>query len=109
MPCDTPFDAFRMATESLPDDIYYRASFRDVAINMIPRAEYPRGTGLIQSTFTLGRSEPTTDEPDFDPITLSDMNQAAGMCATTYQDVPVGFDERTYTPEKFGKFLPNLN
>ncbi len=102
MACDTPFDAFRMATESLGDDIYYRASFRDPAINLIPRSEYPRGTGLIQSTFTLGRSEPTTDEPDFDPITVSDMNQPAGLCATTYQDVPVGFDERTYTPEKFG-------
>ena len=102
MACDTPFDAFRMATESLGDDIYYRASFRDIAINLIPRSEFPRNIGLIQSTFTLARSEPTTDTPDFDPITVGDMEQASGLCATTYQDVPVGFTERTYTPEKFG-------
>jgi hypothetical protein len=102
MACDTPFDAFRMATEALGDDIYYQASFRDIAINLIPRSEFPRGIGLTQSTFTLARSEPTDDLPDFDPITVSDMAGPAGLCATTYQDVPVGFTERTYTPEKFG-------
>lgn len=102
MACDTPFDAFRMATESLGDDIYFRASFRDIAINLIPRTEFPRNIGLVQSTFTLARSEPTTDLPEFDPIETSDIAQASGLCATTYADVPVGFTERTYTPEKFG-------
>lgn len=102
MACDTPFDAFRMATEALGDDIYHQASFRDIAINLIPREEFPRGIGLVQSTFTIHRSEPSDDLPDFDPITVSDMNQAAGMCATTYQDVKVGFTEKTFTPEKFG-------
>lgn len=102
MACDTPFDAFRLATEALGDDIYYQASFRDIATGLIPRTEFPRGVGLVQSTFVLHRSEPSDDLPDFDPIAVADIGQPAGMCATTYEDVKVGFTERTYTPEKFG-------
>lgn len=102
MACDVPFDAFRLATESLPDDIYVRASYRDIWTNLIPRDTYPIGAGLVRSTFTAGRSEPTTDEPDFDPITLSSGETYTGSCGTTYNDVPVGFNEATYSPEQFG-------
>jgi hypothetical protein len=102
MPCDTPFDAFRISTESLPQDIHKRATWRSPWLNFIPRGTYPKGTGLVQSTFTLGRSEPTSDEPDFETISLATGNDYTGSCNTTYHDVPVGFVEDTYSPEKIG-------
>ena len=108
MACDNPFDAFRLATESLPDDVYVRASFRDIWTNLIPKEVYPNSAGLVRSTFTIGRSEPTTDEPAFTPITLSTGNTYTGSCGTTYSDVPVGFDEDTYAPEQFGWKGPTI-
>jgi hypothetical protein len=102
MACEAPFDAFRMATESLPDDIYVRASYRSIWMNLVPRSTYPQGVGIIRSTFTIGRTEPTTDEPTFEPVTVSSSGVYTGACNTTYNDVPVGFLEGTYKPEKFG-------
>jgi hypothetical protein len=102
MACDTPFDAFRLATEDLPDEIYKRASFRGLWLNLIRREVYPKNIGLTRSTFTLGRSEPTTDEPAFELISLDDGENYTGSCTTTYNDVSVGFDEHTYSPEQFG-------
>jgi hypothetical protein len=100
--CATPFDAFRMATESLPNELYRRASYKDIWLNVIPRSTYSMGTGLVQSTFTIGRSEPTSDEETWTPITLSTNGSYTGACGVTYNAVDVGFDEATYSPETFG-------
>lgn len=100
--CVTPFDAFRLATESLPYEIYRRASFKDIWLNVIPRAEYKMGTGLNQSTFTLGRSEPTSDEETWTTISLSTDDVYTGSCGVTYNPVEIGFDEVVYHPEQFG-------
>lgn len=102
MACDTPADIFRQATEDLPDEIYLKASPRAIAMNLFPREEYRSGRGLIHSTFTMGRSFPTTDEPAFELIAFSSGENFTGTCATTFKDVPVGYDEDTYRPEKFG-------
>lgn len=102
MACENPFDAFRLATESLPKDIYVRASYRSIFMNLVPRGTFPTGAGLVRSTFTIGRSEPTTDEPTFVPVTVTSGQTYTGSCNTTYNDVPVGFQENTYGPEKFG-------
>ncbi len=102
MSCPNPFDALRVATESLGDDLYVEASYRSIALNLIPREEYPMGTGLTQSVFTIGRSEPTTDEPAFQPITLTTGETFTGSCGTTYSQVNVGMNEDTYSPEQFG-------
>jgi len=106
--CSVPFDAFRQATESLPDEIYYRASYRGIWINLIQREEFRSGTGLTQSVFTLGRSEPTSDEPEFQIIALTDGENYTGSCGVDYQDVPVGFNEATYVPERFGWRGPTI-
>lgn len=102
MACSTPFDALRLATESLGPDLYSEASYRSIALNLIPREEYPAGTGLTQSVFTIARSEPTTDTPAFSAIALTSGEDYTGSCGTTYSDVPVGLDENTYSPEQFG-------
>ncbi len=102
MACDTPFDAFRLATENLPEEIYKRASYRGIWLNLIKRDTYPKNIGLTRSTFTLGRSEPTTDEPTFELIHLDDGEVYTGACGTDYNDVTVGFDEHTYSPEQIG-------
>lgn len=102
MACDTPFDAFRQATEDLPDEIYRRASYRGVWLNLITRDVYPKNVGLTRSTFELGRSEPASDEPEFELIALSDGEDYTGSCNTTFNAVTVGFNERTYSPEQFG-------
>lgn len=98
----TPFDAFRIATEHLDRDIYQRASWQDVWINLINRGTRPKGIGLTRSTFTIGRSEPTTDEPEFEAVSVTDGETYTGACGTTYNDVEVGFTEHTFSPEKFG-------
>jgi len=101
MACATPFDAFRLATESLPNEVYKKAAYRSVWLNLIPREEYPMGTGLVQSVFTIGRSMPTTDEPAFTAITTKTGQTFTGTCGDTYEAVPVGFNESTYGPEQF--------
>lgn len=102
MACENPFDAFRLATESLPDDIYVRASYRSVFMNLVPRGTFPRGAGVVRSTFTVGRSEPTTDLPEFEEVTVNTGETYTGACNTVYNDIGVGFQEGTYKPEKFG-------
>lgn len=108
MACPTPFDAFRLATESLGHELYRRASFRDIMLNIVPRGTYPKGTGLTQSTFVVERTEPTEDEETWNNITLSDGGSYTGSCGTTYNPVEVGFTESTYSPEQFGLSGPTI-
>lgn len=107
MACASPFDAFRLATENLNDELYRRASYRGIWINLIPRSEYEQGTGLVQSTFTVGRSEPTSDEEAWSRITGSTVTGgvtvgASGACSVAWNDTTWGYLERTYSPEQFG-------
>jgi hypothetical protein len=99
MTCQDVFDAFKLATESLDEEIYLRASYRGIWINLIQRGEYKKGTGLEQTTFTLGRSEPTSDEEAWPLISLGSGQQA---CAVTWNDVNYGFEESQYHPEQLG-------
>jgi hypothetical protein len=109
MACTSPFDAFRMATESLSDELYRRASYRGIWLNLIPRGEYKPETGLTQSTFTIGRSEPTSDEETWAKITGSAVGCASpgvsgssGACSVCWNDTQWGYKEQTYSPEQFG-------
>ena len=49
MACANVFNAFAVATESLAEDVYKRASYRSMWLNMVERGEYPQGTGLTQT------------------------------------------------------------
>lgn len=106
--CAAPFDAFRLATEHLTDTMYRKASYRSVWLNLIPKEVFPKGIGLIQSIFTIGRSEPATDEPAFVPITVSTGGVFTGTCGDTYDNVPVGFQETTFSPEQFALRGPTI-
>lgn len=102
MACPSPFDALKQHTESFVEELRYKASPRLLLYNMVERGEFPQEQGLTLSTFTIGRSLPTTDEPDFEAITLTEGESYIGACGTTYNDVAVGFNERTFGPERFG-------
>lgn len=96
-----------MATESLSDELYRRASYKGVFLNLIPRSEYSQGTGLTQSTFTVGRSEPTSDEETWNRITGStltggDAVGSSGACSVVWNNTTWGYKEQTYSPEQFG-------
>jgi hypothetical protein len=102
MACVTPFEALKMHTESFVEELRYKASPKLLLYNMIEKGEFPQEQGLTLSTFTIGRSLPTTDEPSFEAITLGTGVSYTGACGTTYNEVPVGFYERTFGPERFG-------
>jgi hypothetical protein len=95
-------DAFKVATESLAQEVMRKATHNSVWLNAIPRGSYANNTGLTQTTFTVENSQPVDDTETWDAIALStgaDTN--FGACADSYTDTEVGFSERTYSPEKF--------
>lgn len=100
MACAQPFDVLRLRTEDLGPTLYVKASYKDPWLNLVPRAEYPQGAGLVRSSFQIGRSEPTTDEETWNAIVAQ--GASTGPCAVTYNDTNVGEKETTYKPEVFG-------
>lgn len=100
MSCPNIFDAFRVATEYLGPEVYKLAAFQDPWLNLVPRSTYAANTGLTHSVFRVNRSEPTSDNPSWQTVTLANGGNA-GACDVTYTDVSVGFDEFTYSPERY--------
>lgn len=96
--CASVFDAYRMAVEWLGPDLHRRASYDSVWLNLIPRDEYPVGGGVVLSTFTIERSEPTNDEETWARISSDPLTH----CQTTWNDMQYGMTETTYAPETFG-------
>lgn len=109
MPCPNVFNAFAVATESLAQDVYKRASYRSMWLNMIERGEYPQGTGLTQTSFNTTSIEPTSAD-QWSAITLASGNPGSSnnACDVTYNDVPVGFNSVTWSPERFALKGPLL-
>ena len=100
MSCPNIFDAFRVATEYLGPEVYKLAAFQDPWLNLVPRSTYAANTGLTHSVFRVNRAEPTSDNPSWQTVTLANGGNA-GACDVTYADVSVGFDEFTYSPERY--------
>lgn len=118
----TPFDGFSTATEWLTDEIYLRASWRSIWLNLIPKDEYPMEHGTSITTFTMGRNEPETEEEHWERITSSptcagasdskapgnngyydeEIDSASGFCTTCWNDTKWGHKAQTYSPEQFG-------
>lgn len=105
MACD-PFDAMKVATESLSNDVMRRASPTSLWLNAIPRGKYPQGVGVTQTVFTIENSEPTSDNETWTDITLTNGEITVGGsgngCDITYNQADVGFTEQTYGPRQFG-------
>ena len=70
--------------------------------NLIPRAPYPQEEGLNRSVFTIGRSLPDTDEPDFEPISMSTNGVYTGSCGVEYNEIKTGYNQLAFRPERFG-------
>lgn len=105
--CATPFDVLRAKTEDLGPTLYVRASWKDPWLNLVPRASYPMGAGYVRSSFTVGRSEPSTDEETWNAIAAIDANSnPQGACNITYNQTYVGLKEDQYKPENFGLMGP---
>lgn len=99
MACTDVFDAFRVATEDLPERVYRSASYRSIWLNLIQREQYELGRGTTHSTFAIGNVEPTALET-WQAISLA-TGTGQGACANNWNDVEWGFDELTYSPESF--------
>jgi len=104
--CLAPFNVLRMKTEDLGPELYTRASWRSAIMNLIPRSEWPIGAGLDRSAFTIGRSEPSTDEETWAAIAVSSGPTYTGSCGVTYNQTFVGHLEVHYKPEQFGLLGP---
>lgn len=105
-----------MKQEDLGPTLYLRASHRGPWIPMIVRDEYPDGAGLSRSSFTIQRSEPSSDEEAW-PL-LTSVNSTApdgasqpntlGACTNAWNQANVGYFEQPYGPEAFGLVGPTL-
>lgn len=96
------FDAMKVATESLSNQVHRQATTQSLWLSAIPRGAYNRNSGLTQTTFTVENSQPTSDTETWSAITLStNSTDVYGACANDYNQVEVGFTESTYSPEKF--------
>lgn len=104
--CTNPFDVLRLRVEDLGPTLYLRASWKDPWLNVVPRTEWPVGAGLVRSAFTIGRSEPSTDEEAWAPITTTSGSTYIGSCNVNYVQAYVGYKETTYAPEQFGLVGP---
>lgn len=106
MPCANPFDVLRLRVEDLGPQLYLRASYKDPWLNLVPRGEWPVGAGLVRSAFTIGRSEPSTDEETWSAIQTTSGSTYIGSCNVNYVQTYVGEKETTYAPEEFGLVGP---
>ena len=106
MACLSPFDVLRLRTEDLGPELYVRGSFKDPWLNLIPRSQWPVGAGLDRSAFTIGRSEPPSDEEIWNAITVKTGGTFTGSCGVTYNQTYVGHLEVHYKPEEFGLLGP---
>lgn len=107
MACARPVDfaVLRTRTESLGETLYTRGSWKDPWLNL-PRDTWPIGVGVVRSAFTIGRSEPSSEEEAWQAIAVAGAGAASGSCGPTYNQTYVGHKEITYKPEMFGLVGP---
>lgn len=92
--------AFRTAVENIDQRIRRSTHLGNKMFwrNLIPKAMFEKNKGITKSAITIKASEPTEDPDSWTDITLVDGNPS--QCDTDYEDVDVGFYERTWTPKK---------
>jgi len=97
----TAFDAIRIATESLPNTIHRKASWRSPWLNLVQRGTFAKNKGANQTTFVIGNTEPTANAEGWTSLSQSN-NIITTMCSSSYTDVDVGYNEVTYAPRRLG-------
>ena len=105
--CENPWDVLRMKQEELGTILYRRAAYKDPWLNLIQSpSEYGVGAGLNKSTFTIGRSEPTTEEEAWVALAVEADGNHGAACNVNYTQVEVGHKEAKYGPVGFGLKTP---
>jgi hypothetical protein len=102
MSCPTIFEALRIATESLGDQIHTVPSPTTFFYNFVERGAFKKNAGITQTTFKAGRIEPDSSTSGWTDLSLSSNVITGAACDRTYSDVDVGFDELTYAPRALG-------
>lgn len=97
MACGTVFDAFASTTEYFKDEIYRRASFRDVFMNLVPSGVFTPHKGLTHTGFQILKQEPTNEDRAGDAIALTN-GSTNGSCVNTWQQVSLGYSQFQYSP-----------
>ena len=89
---------FRIATEHLTTNIRNnpRLGRRNFWRNMIPSGTFDQNIGTTASTFTIKASEPQDSMSNYNALSVSG-GALSGVCSSTYEDINVGFYERTYS------------
>jgi len=106
MSCETPFDILKSRSEDLGEQLYLRASWKDPWLTIVPKDTYPAGAGYVRTAFTIGRSEPTSEEEAWQAILPISEENPNGACNVTYNQAYTGFKENDYEPEMFGLVGP---
>jgi hypothetical protein len=96
--------AFRIAVESLEDNVLRSPQFARANYfrNMFPMGEFVRNQGTTRSNFTIKASAPSDDQSKWAPVSINP--NASGLtipgCNPVYEDIGVGFFERTWSPQR---------
>jgi hypothetical protein len=99
----TELAAFRIATESLDQDILKSPKLGRAMFfrNIFPKGEFVQNQGVTRSTFTIKPTEPADDQTLWQTVALSNTTGLTTPgCDPTYEDIGVGFYERTYAPKR---------
>ena len=97
MPCENGLDIFVQHQEDFLDQVYATPTPNCFFNELIPRDSFKHGVGFTRTVFTSGMSLPTNNTPAFVAIDGLD-SEGDGLCQTTYNEVEVGFFDRTYHP-----------
>src|ERR1700751_5762812 len=103
MACDE-INAFRIAVESLEKDgptspKFARANYFR---NMCPSSEFVQNQGTTRSSCTIKPSAPSDDQSKWTTVAISGINTGITTpgCNPIYEDIGVGFFERTWSPKR---------
>ncbi len=115
MACPDAFNAIRIATEHLGDEIYGIPTPATPYFNFVERGAFPKNSGVTMTTFIAGRVEPDSKSAGWSAVALTNNgsgltppNITGGVCADSFTAVPVGFDELTFAPRKLQLTGPSI-
>lgn len=93
--------AFRTAVENLPERVRRSPRLGRAMLwrNLIPKGTFMKNIGVTRSTLQIKASEPADDQSLWYDIALSS-GQPSPSCDTNYEDIGVGYYERTYSPRR---------
>lgn len=101
--CDE-LNAFRIAVESLEKDVLTSPKFARANYfrNMFPSSEFVQNQGTTRSSFTIKPSAPSDDQSKWTTVAISGVNSGITTpgCNPIYEDIGVGFFERTWSPKR---------